>query len=402
MPKIAIVSALAALGLSAAAPALAQAPASTAAAASASAPQPKNDYADGKTWLCKPGRQDACAVNLDTTVIAADGSATVERFAPAADAKIDCFYIYPTVSRDPTPNADMNPGPEETQVVKQQFARFASVCRPFAPLYRQITLTALTAGIMGKPMAVDRALAYDDVKDAWDYYLAHDNHGRGVVLIGHSQGSGMLIELVKREIDGKPVQKQVLSVILGGARLQVPVGKDVGGDFKSVPLCRAPDQIGCAINFASFRATNPPPANSRFGVSSAEGLEAACVNPAALGGGTGAIHAYLASGTEKIVAVESPDAQKAWTTPPVAITTPFVSVPGLITAECARTDKSTYLAIALHPGAADKRTGQIAGDVILFGKVQADWGLHLIDMNLAQGDLVDLTARQYRAWAKKR
>ena len=41
-------------------------------------------------------------------------------------------------------------------------------------------------------------IGYDDVVDAWNYYLAHENHGRGVVLVGHSQGSGVLTGLIAR------------------------------------------------------------------------------------------------------------------------------------------------------------------------------------------------------------
>src|SRR5438552_12141491 len=126
----------------------------------------KNDYSDGKTWLCRPGRQDACAVDLSTTVVAADGKLTVEKWSSNPKAAIDCFYVYPTVSNDQTPNSDMNAGPEELAVIRTQFARFGSECRVFAPLYRQVTLTALRAGIAGKPMAVDRALGYNDVVDA--------------------------------------------------------------------------------------------------------------------------------------------------------------------------------------------------------------------------------------------
>src|SRR5262245_61374712 len=62
-----------------------------------------NDYSADASWLCRPGRQDACAVDLSTTVVGADGSLTVERFAPDPDPPIDCFYVYPTVSLDPGP-----------------------------------------------------------------------------------------------------------------------------------------------------------------------------------------------------------------------------------------------------------------------------------------------------------
>jgi hypothetical protein len=386
MPKISIlaIGAVSAAIAGLAAPAFAQGQATAAPA--------KNNYADDATWLCRPGRKDACTVNLDATVVRGDGTTSVRPFKPAADPKIDCFYVYPTVSNDPTPNSDMNPGPEEISVIKQQFARFAEVCRTFAPMYRQVTLTALKANMFGKPMAgVDRALGYNDVKDAWNYYLEHDNQGRGVVLIGHSQGSGVLTQLVKNEIDGKPIQARIVSVILGGSRLQVPIGKDVGGDFKSIPLCHSATQVGCAMNFASFRAEAPPPGNSLFGASSGAGMEAACVNPAALGGGKGELHAYMASGAENIAAGNT-DSEKprAWTDPPVAITTPFVEVPGMLSAECAKdATGKTYLSILTNPNLGGKRTTKYSGDVVVGGQVQANWGLHLIDMNLTMGNLID-------------
>ena len=113
----------------------------------------------------------------------------------------------------------------EKRVVNAQFARFAAKCRLFAPMYRQVTLTALRAMIAGKPIPLDRELGYNDVVAAWNYYLAHDNKGRGFVLVGHSQGSGVLTQLIKNEIDGKPVQAQLISAILMGTSLPVPTGR---------------------------------------------------------------------------------------------------------------------------------------------------------------------------------
>ncbi len=95
---------LAACGLLLGASAFAQSSAPEAAPAAA------NDYSKPETWLCRPGRQDACAVDLTTTVIAADGKLTKEPFKANANAPIDCFYVYPTVSNDATPNSDMNCG----------------------------------------------------------------------------------------------------------------------------------------------------------------------------------------------------------------------------------------------------------------------------------------------------
>src|SRR6185369_4996733 len=81
-----------------------QAPSASPAAAT------RNDYAKAESWLCRPGRQDACAVDLTTTVVAASGKLTREDWAADPKAPIDCFYVYPTVSYDQTPNSDMNAG----------------------------------------------------------------------------------------------------------------------------------------------------------------------------------------------------------------------------------------------------------------------------------------------------
>ena len=387
--KASAISVLAvAAALASAAPAMAQTSAS------------KNDYSDPKTWLCRPGltgSADACAVDLSTTIVKADGSLTREAFKAASNPSIDCFYVYPTVSMDPGGNSDMNPGPEELGVVRQQFARFASQCRVFAPMYRQFTLTALRAAATGTAIQADRALGYNDVRDAWNYYLQHDNNGRGVVLVGHSQGSGVLTQLIREEIDGKPAQSRLVSALLMGTNLAVPKGKDVGGAFKSIPVCRSASQTGCAIAYVSFRSTIPPPENSRFGRVQGENMMAACANPAALAGGSGELHAYLSSAGRSIVG--SAAEPKPWVNPPKPIDTPFVSVPGLLTAQCVDNAKGSYLEITVHGDPADPRTDDISGDVMTNGQVNASWGLHLIDVNEAMGNLLDIVAQQARAFA---
>jgi len=374
-----------------------QAPAASAPTATAPATQP-NDYSDGKNWLCRPGRQDACAVDLTTTIVKADGSLSRETWTADPKAPIDCFYVYPTVSTDPTPNSDMVADPAELNVIRQQFARFASKCRPYAPLYRQVTLAGLRR-ILGGGAAggLSAGLGYDDVRDAWNYYLAHDNGGRGVVLIGHSQGSYVLTALITREIDGKPVQSRLVSALLPGATIPVARGKDVGGAFQHVPLCHSASQTGCLIAYSSFRSTSPPPSNTRFGKVSDPAQEAACVNPAALAGGSAPLHAYLSTGGSTITSTTAP---KAWTVPEKPVTTPWVSVPGLLTAKCTSNEFANYLEITVHGDPADPRTDDIVGDLATGGQVLKDWGLHLIDVNLAMGDLVEIVGKQAKAWKK--
>lgn len=366
-------------------------------AVSAQAQDP--EYRQPANWLCRPGHNAACEQDLDATVIAADGTRKIEKFAAAKNPKFDCFYVYPTVSNDPGGNSDLVPGPEERRVVQFQAARFGSKCRLFAPMYRQVTLTALKSMIGGATPAIDRDMAYRDVKAAWDDYLAHDNHGRGVVLIGHSQGSLVLTQLVKREIEGKPVADRMISAMLIGSNVPVPEGKDVGALYASTPLCRSAGQTGCIVTFASFRADSPPPPDSRFGKGDRPGVEAGCTNPSALGGGKAPADAYLGAGGSMLGEGQAPP---AWTRDGEPVTTPFVRVPGLLATECVRKDGFNTLAVTVNADPADPRTDTIAGDVVAGTQVLRNWGLHLIDMNVAQGDLVALADSQAKAWAAKR
>ena len=374
----------------------AQAPAPQAPAPAALTP---NDYTDDKSWLCRPGRKgDACDIDLTTTVVAADGTMTRETWAADPKAPVDCFYVYPTISTDPTDNSDMTADPAELNVVAQQFARFGSKCRPFAPLYRQMTLVGLRKRLAGGAIAFESGVQYDDVRDAWQSYLKRDNQGRGVVLVSHSQGSFILMELMRKEIEGKPVQKQLVSALIIGATLGVPTGKDVGGALKQIPLCRKPGQIGCVVNYSAFRSDVLPPANTRFGKAAEAGQSGSCTNPVTLAEGSAPLRAYLSTSGRTIT---GPSAVKPWVTDKT-VDTPWVSVPGLLTGKCASNEHATYLEVTVNSDPADPRVDDIVGDLGMRAKPLADWGLHLVDVNLAMGNLLDLVGQQTKAYLARR
>ncbi|MGH9384471.1 MAG: DUF3089 domain-containing protein, partial [Vicinamibacterales bacterium] len=356
-----------------------------------------NDYADEKNWLCRPGRQDACAVDLTTTIVSADGTLAPETWRAEPDAPIDCFYVYPTISTDSADNSDMNPDPAELNVIAQQFARFGSICKLYAPMYRQVSLRGLRAALANPGLdLLSRGLGYDDVRDAWNAYLKRDNRGRGVVLIGHSQGSWVLTALIRNEVDGKPIQSQLVSaLLLGSSAIQVPRGRDAGGTFNELPLCRVESQIGCVVAYSAFRSTAPPAANSLFGISRGENLTGACTNPAALEGGTASLHAYLSAAGRTITGTQAP---KEWATGKT-VDTPWVSVPGLLSARCTTNENATYLEVTVNGNPDDPRTDTIAGDLGANAQTQGMWGLHLIDVNLAMGNLLDIVSQQSRAYS---
>jgi hypothetical protein len=379
----------------AAAPASAQTPSPPPAAADVK----PNDYSDGNSWLCRPGRTgDACDVDLTTTVITADGTMTRETFTANPKAPIDCFYVYPTVSTDTGTHSDMTADPAEKNVILQQFARFASKCRVFAPMYRQVTLAGLRQRLAGGAISFDNGVQYTDVRDAWRSYLDRDNQGRGFVLVGHSQGAYILTELLRQEIDGKPIQKQLVAAYILGATFPVAKEKDSGGALKNIPLCRQHGQIGCVVNFSAFRSTLPPPANTLFGKAADPSQSGSCTNPAALSSSREApLHAYfLTNGRLIAMGAGAP----AWVSGKT-VDTPFVSVPGLIAAKCAANEHATYLEVLVKGDPSDPRVDDIPGDLGAVGKPIPMWGLHLVDVNLVMGNLLSLVDQQTKSYQRR-
>jgi pimeloyl-ACP methyl ester carboxylesterase len=324
-------------------------------------------------WLCQPATtDDPCDVPVAASAVHADGSATPVP-APAVQQPVDCFYVYPTVSQAPTLNAPLRATAVEKRTATAQVARFSSVCRVFAPVYRQLTVHALLTGGFGN--AKGRALSHADVVSAWHDYLRH-NPGRRFVLIGHSQGSFELLSLMQDELDRQPaLRDRLVSALLLGGNVKVPPGKDVGGDLKSIALCRGPSQHGCVVTYNSYDAT--PPSTALFGRPDANrGLVAACTNPAALSGGTGSLSPYfpgpaLSAGLPTFAANDR-------------VTTPWASYPDYLTAQCLDQDGAAWLQVAVHPALGDTRPTSLPKTL------GPDWGLHLLDVNLALGNLVDL------------
>ena len=358
-------------------------------------------YADAPHWVCRPDTDDVCDDGLDSTDVAADGSVTVHRWQPATEAPIDCFYVYPTISGDSGTNSDLVPSDaEEGFVAVNQVARLGQVCRVFAPVYRQLTFASVSASIAGgpAPSADAAAMAYADVLDAWRQYLANDNGGRGVVLVGHSQGAALLTQLIAEQIDPDPAARSLLvSAFLAGTVVQVPDGADVGGTFAHVALCRSVDQTGCVVTWASYRATMPPTGGALFG-RDPEGGVAGCTNPASLAGGSGELHSFFAAApsNESLAMLGTASDGKVWVDPAVAtVATPFVSLPGMVSGTCVSRHGFSYLEISVDGRPDDPRTDDINGDV------GAILGLHLQDLNLVMGDVVSLVERQAKAYADR-
>lgn len=107
----------------------------------------------GTVWLCRPGlAADPCTSSFETTLVQASGATSVVNASVNAASKFDCFYVYPTVSREKTLNADLRIQNSETNMAIEQASRFSSVCRVWAPVYRQFT-TFFLKSLVGKGLS---------------------------------------------------------------------------------------------------------------------------------------------------------------------------------------------------------------------------------------------------------
>ena len=339
------------------------------------------DASAAKTvWLCKPGlKANPCMPSLSTTVFSPTGQVLrTEHPRRVRRPKFDCFYVYPTVSDQPTLQANRRIDPELRSIALYQAARYSQDCRVYAPVYRQLT----TSGILSPDTSPQmRSRAYGDVREAWHTYLRRFNRGRGVVLISHSQGTFVLRELVRREIDRRPaVRRRLISALLLG-------GNVMSGEFRNVPACRAERQLGCVIAFSAYGG--PVPKDSLFGQPQ-DGHEAICTNPAALGGGSARIDPVF-PGVPFAPGTTIGALTIATGAPMPSVRTAWRSFPGSYSARCSKADGASVLQISPRGGATP------------LNPVPApNWGLHVTDANIALGNLSELVRRQARSYLRSR
>jgi hypothetical protein len=331
-------------------------------------------------WLCLPGHKpDPCTPGLSTTNYSPKlKKLGVTHPKQVKNPKFDCFYVYPTVSDQKTAVANRHIDPVERSIALYQTARYSQYCRVFAPMYRQVTLAGIGSPgtTAAPPTPAQAAEGPADVTAALKTYLKKYNHGRGFVLIGHSQGSFVLRQVIAKQIDSKPaVRKLLISAILLGGNVLVKNGSDVGGDFKHIRACHSDTQTGCVIAFSTF--DKPPPAGSLFGrVNSTNGknVHVLCTNPASLAGGSGKLDPIFPSkpfapGTiatgNSLLMITQPMPKTTW-----------ASIPNSYSAHCTSGSANVLEIKALH------------GAQVPHAAPTPEWGLHLLDGNIATGNLL--------------
>jgi Protein of unknown function (DUF3089) len=336
---------------------------------------------------------DPCTYRFTATAVEGSGSRTDGAVSglPAAStaAKFDCFYVYPTVSTSRTANAGLKVGKEEIAAAVDEVSPFSQVCNVWAPIYRQQTTITIERGLYGDESLLSSTfeVAYDSLLSGWNDFLEHDGNGLPIVLIGDSQGAAILIHLISTDLDHDPaVLHRLVVAIIAGGNLQVPTGKTVGSTFTHVPLCTRATQTGCAIAYSPY--PSEPPADSLFGrpgqgvslqsgQTQKTGEQVACVNPAALGGGTAALDPYFLTVTQTGL---SPPVSTAW-----------VTYPDLYEARCESSGGATWLQVndIAKPGDTRPRVSESLGPM---------WGYHGDDVSLPLANLLRDVAGEEAAW----
>lgn len=333
--------------------------------------QPPNPYVSDDLWLCKPGIESDRCLQLDqtTTFIYSDLSLAIFEHNPAADPAFDCFYVYPTRDLRKEPGNTLVPDNEAVidgvlQVVYNQAARFTQICAVYAPFYRQ--MTAGTYEVEGGYRSTEYyEIAFNDVNDAFSQYLKESGN-RPFVLIGHSQGSHMLLELLERRFknDTKLRQRLISALAIGAFSRPVKREGAIETDaFENIPLCTHATQTACIITYDSIVAGDLDRiADSR-----------PCVDPTRLGGNPGFL-AYVLFWEDN--GIPYPD----------YLETPWAVTPEFYTANC---EADGFLGIDTVEE--DDREPFLPLEVL-----QAATGgtLHIGDVNWAIGDLLRIVATQ--------
>lgn len=227
-----------------------------------STPQPPSpDYSLEKNWAALPNRMDEC----DKTPLGLKDEQT--------NANADVFWIYPTTYiKEPDSvyqwNADVRNEKLNQRTQKSTMLFQASVFnragKIYAPYYRQAHLYAFFTPNKSEKWK-SLSVAYADVKKAFEYYLANYNHGRPIIIAGHSQGSLHAFWLVRDYFANKPLMKQLVAAYIVG----MPIPKD---SLSYIKPCNDASQTNCYVSWFTFQKGYYPKNYDEYKI-------AECTNP---------------------------------------------------------------------------------------------------------------------------
>ena len=199
------------------------------------------DYSLPQSWAAMPGIQSPATEIPDDSGLSSLGDT----------AKVDVFYIHPTTHYKGVVNAPINDpaaAAATDSMLKLQAAAFNSVGRIFAPRYRQMSITLFggSEDALQDPLNI----AYEDVRQAFLYYIENKNQGRPFIIAGHSQGANHAQRLLIEEVAGKPCADLFVAAWIPGLALPRSMLDSAAGG--GLTACSTSQQIGCVAIWETF------------------------------------------------------------------------------------------------------------------------------------------------------
>lgn len=213
----------------------------------AQAAGPPPDYGRAAAWLSRPDLRD------DPSRWRPPGETTA---APATPPQAAVFYVPPTSYYSkaswnaPIDNAESRKWLRVFAAVEASaFNRAGTI---WAPRYRSATLGAFLTTAPASAKALD--LAYGDVMRAFDSFVRQVPASRPIILAGHSQGTLLLLRLMRDRIAGKPIANRIVAAYLIGW----PISLTADVPALGLPACSGPGQTRCIISWQSFAEPAEP------------------------------------------------------------------------------------------------------------------------------------------------
>lgn len=210
---------------------------------------PIPDYHLETSWAALPQKIDSAdALPANTGLVDAQDTSGV-----------DVFYIYPTIyTGSRRYEKKWNAPIEEARVrekvdksaVRFQASIFNGVGKVYAPYYRQMHIKGYFSKDRNSAHQA-MELAWQDVSNAFEYYLKNYNKGRPIVIASHSQGTNHAERLLKTYFDQQPLAKQLVVAYLAG----MPVKKNA---FVSIPPCKKPEDLQCFCSWRTYKRGHIP------------------------------------------------------------------------------------------------------------------------------------------------
>jgi hypothetical protein len=204
------------------------------------------DYGNINYWAAHPWKKDP------------SDSLPVDLQNEMPDSLVDVFFLHPTTYTKHPKEGKMNAPIDDDYInaktdystILYQASVFNQHARVFAPRYRQANIsTFFNENKEGADSVF--AIAYTDIKTAFEYYLANWNNNRPIIIASHSQGSKLALRLLKEYFEEKPLQRQLVAAYTVGWA----VPKDF---FTSLKMCEDSLQTGCICSWRTVRKNHIP------------------------------------------------------------------------------------------------------------------------------------------------